>query len=87
MRDDDATGHPTSDAPAPAPAPAPAGDPRDRRHRLGLRELLDELLSLARDLSHRAGEMSRPELEYAHQRLEWLADEVWREAIRDEPPR
>ena len=67
--------------------PAPPASPSDRRHRLGLRELLDELIAVARDLSRRADTMTRQELEYAHQRLEWLADEVWREAIRDEPPK
>jgi hypothetical protein len=33
--------------------------------------------------------MSQEELDYAQQRLEWLADEVWQLAVRggDEPPR
>ena len=75
------------DASSPSTPASPAPSASDRRHRLGLRELLDEMIAVARDLSRRADHMSRQELEYAHQRLEWLADEVWREAIRDEPPK
>ena len=52
-----------------------------RRERLTLRELLDELLAYTRQLTRDARHMSEKELEHAHQRLEWLADEVWREAV------
>lgn len=51
-----------------------------RRERLTLRELLDEMVQYTRELTRGARTMSDKELEYAHQRLEWLADEVWREA-------
>ncbi len=43
-----------------------------------LRETLDELLSHAREIARRAKTMTPAELDYAQQRLEWLADEVWR---------
>jgi len=53
--------------------------PRDeRRQNATLREALEELLQHARDIARRARGMTSAELEYAQQRLEWLADEVWR---------
>ncbi len=58
----------------------------ERRQNRTLRELLDELLTHARDIARRANEMSPAELEYAQQRLEWLADEVWRVATAGAPP-
>ena len=66
----------------PAP-PAP-----ERRRNPTLREVLDELVTHVRDIARRARTMSQDELDYAQQRLEWLADEVWRLAVRgeDEPP-
>jgi hypothetical protein len=45
-----------------------------------LRELLDDLVTHAREISRRATQMTPAELEYAQERLEWLADEVWRVA-------
>lgn len=66
------------------PTPKPgSGDadrpssPRERRRNVELRELLDELLALVRQLTRRGGEMSRDQLTYAQQRLEWLSDEIW----------
>jgi hypothetical protein len=58
----------------------------ERRTNRTLRELLDELISLARHLSRRSADMSQVELDYAQQRLEWLADEIWTAAVagRDE---
>ena len=53
----------------------------EKRERRTLRELLDELLDYTRELTRSARGMSEQELEHAHQRLEWLADEVWREAV------
>lgn len=50
----------------------------ERRVNRPLREVLDELLAHARDIARRARTMSPAELDYAQQRLEWLADEVWR---------
>jgi hypothetical protein len=47
---------------------------------------LDELLSHAREISRRAKSMTPAELDYAQQRLEWLADEVWRAATGEAAP-
>jgi hypothetical protein len=52
----------------------------ERRSNHPLRDVLDELLAHTRDLSRRSKTMTPVELEYAEQRLEWLADEVWRVA-------
>ena len=59
----------------------------ERRVNRPLREVLDELLAHARDIARRASVMPPDELAYAQQRLEWLADEVWRAATGQEPPR
>jgi hypothetical protein len=58
----------------------------ERRVNRPLREMLDELLEHARDIARRARTMHPDELAYAQQRLEWLADEVWRMAAGGEPP-
>ncbi len=58
----------------------------ERRRNRPLREVLDELLEHTRDIARRAKEMTPQELEYSQQRLEWLADEVWRVAMGSEPP-
>ena len=58
----------------------------ERRHNQPLRELLEELMQHARDVTRRAKTMTAAELDYAQQRLEWLADEVWRAATGAEPP-
>lgn len=58
----------------------------ERRHNRPLREVLDELLTLTRDIARRAKAMTPAELDYAEQRLEWLADEVWRVATGGAPP-
>jgi hypothetical protein len=55
----------------------------ERRRNRSLREVLDELLDHAREVARRAKEMTPAEVDYAQQRLEWLADEVWRVATRD----
>ena len=52
----------------------------ERRHNVALRELLDEMTSLARHLSNHAAAMPASELAYARERLEWLADEIWEQA-------
>jgi len=64
-----------------SPKPRP-----ERRHNQPLREALDELLQHSRDVTRRAKAMTPAELDYAQQRLEWLADEVWRAATGAEPP-
>ncbi|GBD31975.1 hypothetical protein HRbin33_00937 [bacterium HR33] len=56
------------------------GTAPERRRNLTLRELLDELLLHVRAVARRSSTMSPEELEYAQQRLEWLADEIWRSA-------
>lgn len=53
----------------------------ERRHNRPLREVLDELLEHARAIARGAKEMTPDEMDYAQQRLEWLADEVWRAAL------
>jgi hypothetical protein len=58
----------------------------ERRVNRPLREVLDDLLAHARDIARRARLMTPDELAYAQQRLEWLADEVWRAATGQEPP-
>ena len=71
----------------PSPAtflPSPPGT--ERRRNRPLREVLDELLSHTRDIARRAKTMTPAELDYAQQRLEWLADEVWRVATGDATP-
>ncbi|HXI64494.1 MAG TPA: hypothetical protein VNH14_08315 [Gemmatimonadales bacterium] len=39
-----------------------------------------------REIARRAKRMTPAELDYAQQRLEWLADEVWRVATGGPPP-
>ena len=64
---------------------APKKPPERRRNR-PLREVLDDLLSHAREITRRAKAMTPAELDYAQQRLEWLADEVWRVATGETAP-
>lgn len=59
--------------------------PNERRANHVLREVLDELIDHVRTLSNRRGELSEKEIEYAQERLQWLADEVWQLALRGEP--
>ncbi len=57
----------------------PKGPPTpERRHNYSLREILEEFVGHARDAAARAATMTPEEREQAEQRLEWLADEVWR---------
>jgi hypothetical protein len=65
---------------------APASRHPERRVNRPLREVLDELLGHAREIARRAKSMSPAELDYAQQRLEWLADEVWRVATGEATP-
>lgn len=58
----------------------------ERRVNRPLRETLDDLLSHAREIARRAKTMTPAELDYAQQRLEWLADEVWRVATGEATP-
>lgn len=56
---------------------APSSDD-ERRTRMGLREVLNELVEHVRWLSGNLHQLSADQLDYAQDRLEWLADEVWR---------
>ena len=52
----------------------------ERRADLTLRELLDEMIAHVRDVARRAPEMTQAARDYAQERLEWLADEIWESA-------
>ncbi len=52
----------------------------ERRSNRELREVLDELVEHVRYVARNVRTMSKQDLEYAEERLEWLADEVWRAA-------
>lgn len=52
----------------------------ERRQNQPLRELLDEMIALARRLSSDGASLSPAELDYAHERMEWLAEEIWEQA-------
>ncbi len=77
-----ASGRPPHPAPPVSPPPAVG----ERRHNQPLREVLDELLAHTRDIARRAKAMTPAELDYAQQRLEWLADEVWRLSTGEATP-
>lgn len=69
--------------------PTPQGPPShlpERRHNYTLREMLEEFVAHARDVAARVATMTAEEREQAEQRLEWLADEVWRIASSGETP-
>ncbi len=69
-----------------APSDSASSSRAERRHNRPLREVLDELLSHTREITRRAKAMTPIELDYAQQRLEWLADEVWRVATGEAAP-
>ncbi|HTH65162.1 MAG TPA: hypothetical protein VL563_10765 [Gemmatimonadales bacterium] len=60
--------------------------PPERRRNYSLREILEEFVGHARDVAARAATMTPEEREQAQQRLEWLADEIWRIASSGEAP-
>ncbi len=69
--------------------PTPKGLPPnlpERRRNYTLREMLEEFVAHARDAAARVATMTPQEREQAEQRLEWLADEVWRIASSGETP-
>ncbi len=68
------------------PSRSRAKPPPERRRNRPLREVLDDLLSHTREIARRAKAMTPAELDYAQQRLEWLADEVWRVATGGTAP-
>ncbi len=53
----------------------------ERRDDVALRELLDELLQHVRNVAAHGRGMPQADLEYAQDRLEWLADEVWQKVM------
>jgi len=55
----------------------------ERRANRELREVLDELVEHVRYVARNVRTMSKQDLEYAEERLEWLADEVWRAATEE----
>jgi hypothetical protein len=55
----------------------------DRRANRELREVLDELVEHVRYVARHVRTMTKQDLEYAEERLEWLADEVWRAATEE----
>ena len=57
-----------------------SGTNSERRSNRELREVLDELVEHVRYVARNVGTLGRQDLEYAEERLEWLADEVWRAA-------
>ena len=63
---------------------SPRKSMQERRSNRPLREVLDDLLEHTRTIVREAKTMTPQELEYAQQRLEWLADEVWRVATGQE---
>ena len=70
---------------APPPPPSPESPPPvERRRNRTLREVLDELVTHVRDIARRAPGMSPAELDYAQERPQWLADEVWRLVVQGE---
>lgn len=56
----------------------------ERRSNRELREVLDELVAHVRHVARNVRTMSPGELQYAEERLEWLAEEVWRAALSGE---
>ena len=56
----------------------------ERRSNKPLRETIDDLIDLVRDLTRNSPEMTADELDYAQKRLEWFAEEIWRSATEGE---
>jgi hypothetical protein len=53
----------------------------ERRANRELREVLNELVDHVRYVARNVRTMPKQDIEYAEERLEWLAEEVWRAAI------
>jgi hypothetical protein len=62
----------------------PEESPADRRSNHELREVLNDLMEHVREISQKRGDMGTEEIDYAQQRLEWLADEAWRLAAEEQ---
>jgi hypothetical protein len=61
----------------------PSSDGERRQHRV-LREALDELVQHVRVVRRTLPSMAPHEILHAQERLEWLADEVWRLALDED---
>lgn len=59
----------------------------ERRTRRVLREALDELVQHVRVVQRTLPSMAPHEVAHAQERLEWLADEVWRLALDEDADR
>lgn len=59
----------------------------ERRTRRVLREALDELVQHVRTVRRTLPSMAPHEVAHAQERLEWLADEVWRLALEEDAER
>lgn len=59
----------------------------ERRTQRSLREALDELVQHVRVVRRTLPSMAPHEVAHAQERLEWLADEVWRLALDDDTER
>ena len=57
-----------------------SGPVDERRVNRELRDVLDELVEHVRYVARNVPTMSKQDLEYAEDRLDWLAEEVWRAA-------
>jgi len=53
----------------------------ERRNNQTLREVLDELVDHVRGIARNVPNFTADEMKRAQDRLEWLADEVWRAAV------
>lgn len=53
----------------------------ERRNNRTLREVLDELVDHVRHIARNVPAFTPDEMAFAQQRLEWLAEEVWRAAV------
>jgi hypothetical protein len=53
----------------------------ERRANRDLREVLDELVAHVRHIARNVPTLTPEEMASAQERLEWLADEVWRAAV------
>jgi hypothetical protein len=71
--------------PPSTPPPRRHGAAAERRSNVALREVLDELVQHVRVVARTLDTMTPPEVAYAQERLEWLADEVWRIATENQP--
>jgi hypothetical protein len=63
-------------------SPDKPGTADERRRNQPLREMLDEMITLVRSVSRHGSTMSAEDLEYAQERMQWLADEIWQSATR-----